>query len=76
MEAVTVADTVAKEVVARFGVSRAIHSDQGKQLEGNYLEMCKVLNIKKTRRRPTIPNLMEWWSYSLAYIPPYSEHPH
>ena len=50
MEAKTIAELVAKEVVARFGVPSTIHSDQGKQFEGNlFLEMCKMLHIKKTR---------------------------
>jgi transposase InsO family protein len=56
MEAATVADIVAKEVIARFGVPSAIHSDQGKQFEGKvFTEMCKVLNIKKTRTTPYHP---------------------
>ena len=46
MEAATVANVVANEVVARFGVPSAIHSDQGKQFEGKvFTEMCRVLNI-------------------------------
>ena len=56
MEAATVAKIVAKEVVARFGVPSAIHSDQGKQFEGKvFTEMCRVLNIKKTRTTPYHP---------------------
>jgi transposase InsO family protein len=53
MEAPTVANKVAKEVVAIFGVPRAIHSDQGKQFEDKkFTETCKVLNMKKTRTTP------------------------
>ena len=56
MEAATVANIVATEVVARFGVPSAIHSDQGKQFEGKvFTEMCRVLNIKKTRTTPYHP---------------------
>ena len=56
MEAQTVAQFVAQEVVARFGVPYAIHSDQGKQFEGKvFTEMCKLLNIKKTRTTPYHP---------------------
>ena len=61
MEAVTVANIVAKEVVARFGVPSAIHSDQGKQFEGKvFTEMCRVLNIKKTRTTPYHPQSEGW----------------
>ena len=52
MEAATVADIVSKEVVARFGVPSAIHSDQGKQFEGKvFIEMCNVLNGPVTLQR-------------------------
>ena len=60
MEAKTVADIVAREVVARFGVPRTIHSDQGKQFEGKlFTEMCKVLDIKKDSHN-TIPSSIGW----------------
>ena len=42
MEAETVANILAREVIARFGVPGVIHSDQGKQFEGKvFTEMCK-----------------------------------
>ena len=56
MEARTVADIIVREVVSRFGVPYIIHSDQGRQYESQlFLEMCKVLHIKKTRTTPYHP---------------------
>ena len=56
MEARTVADKIVREVITRFGVPTMIHSDQGKQLEGHpFTEMCKMLNVKKTRTTPYHP---------------------
>ena len=56
MEAITVAEILAKEVIARYGVPSTIHSDQGKQFEGKvFSEMCSVLNIDKTRTTPYHP---------------------
>ncbi|KAK3083081.1 hypothetical protein FSP39_013432 [Pinctada imbricata] len=56
MEAKTVADIVAREIVARLGVPNIIHSDQGKQFEGKvFTEMCKISSIKKTRTTPYHP---------------------
>ena len=50
MEAETVANIIVEEIIARFGVPQYIHSDQGKQYESRlFNEMCKVLNITKTR---------------------------
>ena len=56
MEARTVADIIVREVVSRFGVPYIIHSDQGRQYESQlFLEMCKVLHIKKRRTTPYHP---------------------
>ncbi|KAK3106230.1 hypothetical protein FSP39_015710 [Pinctada imbricata] len=56
MEAITVAEILVKEVIARYGVPSTVHSDQGKQFEGKvFSEMCSVLNIDKTRTTPYHP---------------------
>jgi hypothetical protein len=56
METITIASLLVQEVVSRFGVPVSIHSDQGKQFEGKiFTEMCKILNIKKTRTSPYHP---------------------
>lgn len=56
MEAVTVANLIVEQVVARFGVPSYLHSDQGRQFESKlFSEMCRLLNIKKTRTTPYHP---------------------
>ena len=56
MEAVTVAQLIVEEVVARFGVPCEIHSDQGRQYESKlFAEVCSLLNIRKTRTTPYHP---------------------
>jgi hypothetical protein len=60
-EAETVASIIIGEIIARFGVPQAIHSDQGKQYECRLIqEMCKVLHIIKTRTTLIILSQMEW----------------
>ncbi|MCG8045580.1 MAG: RNase H-like domain-containing protein, partial [Candidatus Thiodiazotropha endolucinida] len=50
MEAVTVAKLLVEEIICRFGIPRTIHSDQGRQFESKlFQEMCKLLDIEKTR---------------------------
>ena len=56
MEAQTVARIIVDEVVSRFGVPNAIHSDQGSQFESNlFQEMCTLLGVKKTHTTPYHP---------------------
>ncbi|CAC5380719.1 unnamed protein product [Mytilus coruscus] len=56
IEAKTVAKIVVQEVIVRFGVPHWIHSDQGRQFESLlFQEMCRILNIKKTRTTPYHP---------------------
>ena len=50
MEASTIADIIAREVVTRFSVPTTIHSDQGSQFESElFTEMCQLLQINKTK---------------------------
>ena len=56
MEAITVARIMVNEVISRLGVPEKIHSDQGAQFESNlFSEMCKLLQIEKTRTTPYHP---------------------
>ena len=49
-EAGTVAQKLVDEVFCRFGIPEQLHSDKGKQFEGNVIkEICKILNISKSR---------------------------
>jgi len=53
MEARTVAKIVVEEIVAKFEVPITIHLDQGGQFKGHqFQEMCKLLQIEKTRTTP------------------------
>ena len=52
----TVARVVVEEFVARFGVPRQMHSDQGRNFESAvFQEMCHLLDIDKTRTTPLRP---------------------
>lgn len=49
-EAVTVAETLVKELFSRFGVPLELHSDQGRNFESSvFQEVCRILGIRKTR---------------------------
>ena len=55
-EATTVARVLVEEFVARFGIPRQIHSDQGKNFESKvFQEMCKSLGMDKTKTTPLHP---------------------
>lgn len=50
IDAETVAETLFKGWIKRYGCPQEIHSDQGAQFESQlFREMCKVLQINKTR---------------------------
>lgn len=56
MEASTVATILVEQVISRFGIPNSVHSDQGKQFESRlFSEMCKLLQITKTRTTPYHP---------------------
>ena len=56
MEASTVADMLTNEMFFRFSPPERLHSDQGRQFEANLLkEVCRILQIKKTRTSPYHP---------------------
>ena len=49
----TIADVLVKEFICRFGVPRALHSDQGRQFKSElFQKTCKILGIEKTRTTP------------------------
>ena len=52
-EATTVANKLVDEIFLKFSVLEQFNSDQGRQFEGQLIiEVCKVLNINKTRATP------------------------
>ena len=52
----TVERVLVEEFVARFGIPRQIHSDQGRNFESKvFQEMCKSLGMDKTRTMPLHP---------------------
>jgi len=55
-EASTVAGKLVDEVFLRFSPPEQLHSDQGRQFESSLMaEICKILQIKKTRTTPYHP---------------------
>lgn len=54
--AVTTAECILNEVIARYGCPYEIHSDQGRNYESIiYAELCRLLEIRKTRTSPGNP---------------------
>ena len=54
--AVTTAEVILNEVIARFGIPYEIHSDQGRNYESLiFAELCRLLEIRKTRTSPGNP---------------------
>ena len=52
----TVAKVFVNEFVCRYGTPETLHSDQGRQFEsGLFQEMCRLLEITKTRTSPFRP---------------------
>jgi transposase InsO family protein len=48
--AITCANKILNEVIARFGCPLDLHSDQGRNYESHvFAELCKLLEIRKTR---------------------------
>ena len=57
-EATTVARVLVEEFVARFGIPRQIHSDQGRNFKSKvFQEMCKLLGMDKTRTKLSMSNV-------------------
>ena len=55
-EATTVAKKLVDEIFLRFSAPEQLHFDQGRQFESQLItEVCKLLNINKTRTTPYHP---------------------
>lgn len=53
----TCARILVNDFLARFGMPLVLHSDQGRNFESDlFQEMCRLLNIKKTRTSPRHPS--------------------
>lgn len=56
MEASTVGRLMVEEFISRFSIPQKIHSDHGRQFTSKlFLEMCRLLQIKKRRTTPYHP---------------------
>ena len=54
--AITCAEKILNEVIARYGCPYDLHSDQGRNYVSNiFVELCKLLDIRKTRSSPYNP---------------------
>jgi transposase InsO family protein len=54
--AVTCAEKILDEVIARYGCPYDLHSDQGRNYMSNiFVELCQMLEIRKTRSSPYNP---------------------
>ena len=59
MEATTVAHLLVHEFICHSGIPENLHTDQGRNFEAEIIEICKLLDIKKTRTSPIIHNSMQ-----------------
>lgn len=56
IQAETIADTMFRNWIKRYGCPMQLHSDQGRQYESLlFQELCKLLEVKKTRTTPLHP---------------------
>ena len=71
-EAKTVASAILYNFIARFGIPRSLHSDQGANFESHlFAELCKKLGIRKTRTTPYMPSsdgMVERFNQTLAQM--------
>ncbi len=52
----TIARLIVEEFFCRFEICEQLHSDQGRQMEGNvFNQTCVLLGIRKTRTTPLHP---------------------
>ena len=55
--------------ISRCGISFCLHSDQSRNYKSDLMyELCKLLNIKKTRTSPRHPSgngMVEWFNQTL-----------
>ena len=62
-EAATVAEKLVSDFMCRFGLPHELHSDQGTNFESKVMaEVCKLLDIEKTRTSPSTHSQMARWS--------------
>ncbi len=65
-----IVETFYNEWMVRFGTPTQIHTDQGRNFDGNVLKiLCKLLEIAKTRTTPYRPSSngqVEWYNRTLA----------
>ena len=55
--ATTIAKTVVEHFISKFGCPLQIHTDQGRNFEGNlFTQICQLLQITKTRTTPYHPS--------------------
>ncbi len=69
-QAATIAEPLVHQFISRFGCPLEIHTDQGRNFESQLLaEMCRVLNVRKTRITPYHPSsnrLVERFNKTMA----------
>ena len=68
----TIAEIFLKQFLTKFGVLHVIHTEQGRNFEPHlFAEMCKLLNIEKTRTsvyHPQLDGMEEWLNWTLRAI--------
>jgi len=65
-ETTTVARKLVDEIFLRFSTPKQLHSDQGRQFEGQLIaEVCKLLNIRTTPYHPQCDGLVERFNRTL-----------
>ncbi|CAG2194873.1 unnamed protein product [Mytilus edulis] len=61
-EAETVTRIFVSEFIARFGLPRQVHTDQGRQFESHlFRSLCQTFKMDKTRTTALHPKVTAWW---------------
>lgn len=58
----SIASVLVKDFIAHFGVPLEIHTDQGRNFDGDLMkQLAELIGWETTKQLHTIPPQMSWW---------------